>query len=464
MKKMFFISISIFTFLLLSAGSLASLVVDVSEKEACMVAPHKFEMNVTNRQPYEDIFYVKAVGTYNKWTWVSNSVLILKPGESEGSSILVHPPEDADMGKYGIKSLVYSSTNRSVERAEKLCFIVFRNYSMQAGNFSLSKATYDPEEQVKASITAVNDGSKKFKNVTFSIKVSKDGEVIADSRKDFDLGIDEEKRVTTSLPLDKYQEPGNYQLSYKVKGRGSVFTAGEASFEVNSIKRKNKTKTVERGYLGSTTKIRIKNLGNDVYERVIRRRISYPAAFLVKAPGASVENVEMASLYRWRVEIEPGESKTVQYRINYWPIYVLLVIIAFLIYQACRYLQIPTIQKEIMKSELSEDKRIFTVSLEIQNRLFGEAENVVIEDAVPSVARVIEDFDTLEPKIIKDEEETKLKWKLDEISSGEERVLHYKVKTLVEAVDYLKLPKASVRGNLNGRGFERKSSEVKLEV
>lgn len=464
MKKAFFGLGTVIAFLILSVGGAAALQVELSEEEVCVVAPYRFKLNITNNQSYPDIFYVKALGTWRDWAWVSNSALYLEPGERKGSRISVLPPKKAEMGKYNLDVLVYSSKNRSVEKTKNLCFIVFRNYSMQVSNFSLSKGSYDPGEEVGASVTASNDGTKDFKEVKFHLKATKGGEVVGSSEKVFELETGQKKRFRASISLGRYQEPGNYKVKYTVKARGSVFSEGETTFQVNLIKEEEVERTREKGFLGSTTEIKIRNLGNAPSKKRITKKIGYPSAFLVNAPGAKTRRVGMASLFAWKVRVEPGQSKTVRYRTSYWPIYIILGVMAFLLYRAYLYIQVPTIRKGVMKTEMREDKRIFTISLEVKNRLIGEAKDVVVEDAVPSVARVIEKFDTLEPEIKKGEEETKLRWELGEVNPGEERVLHYKVKTLVEAVDYLKLPKASVRGAVNGRRFDRKSSKVKLEV
>jgi hypothetical protein len=83
--------------------------------------------------------------------------------------------------------------------------------------------------------------------------------------------------------------------------------------------------------------------------------------------------------------------------------------------------------------------------LEIRNRTRNEIRDVLVRDFVPAVAMVVERFDTLRPMLRKVAGGTEVVWKIDSLGPGDERVLTYRIKPVVDIVGVLKLPKAYVR-------------------
>jgi rRNA processing protein Gar1 len=68
-----------------------------------------------------------------------------------------------------------------------------------------------------------------------------------------------------------------------------------------------------------------------------------------------------------------------------------------------------------------------------------------VRDFVPAVATVVERFDTLRPTLRKVTGGTELIWTLDSLRSGEERVLNYRIRPVVDIIGTLKLPVAYVK-------------------
>ena len=90
-------------------------------------------------------------------------------------------------------------------------------------------------------------------------------------------------------------------------------------------------------------------------------------------------------------------------------------------------------------------------------------ENVTIEDLIPPVAKLIKDFKTMKPQIKKTNDGTKIVWNLKELQPFEERILTYKMETLIGTLDYLKLPKAKMSGIVKNREITATSNHLKIE-
>ena len=464
LKKILVVFSVLFTFVVISSFSIASLQVDYKERGTCKITPYSYDFNITNKGDTSQIFRVRKSRDMRNWIHIKNSVIPLMPGEEDTSAVKVDPPKGVDLGEYKVNITFFSEDNPNISEKKEICFIVLRDYSMKTSGFNIGASQYMPGETVKYSLGIENDGTRDFENGKLTVKLLISNEVINTDKTEFKLETGNKKEIEGSISLDERLSPGNYVLAYELEGVGKIWDQGQEQFNVPEVSDINKVESQEYGYISSTKTIEIKNKGNSVTEKVVKEEVSFPTALLVTAEGAEVERSGMSRTYRWTEEVEPGESKTVSYKTHYWPVYLLVILLIIITFKSYQYLKAPTIKKKVVKSEVSDNKRVLTVSLEAENGLFGKARNVVIEDSTPSVTRVLEEFDTLEPSVQRDEDETKLRWKVGEMKPRDSRVVYYKVKVLVESADYLKFPKAKIRGTLDGNTFERSSSEVKIKV
>jgi hypothetical protein len=116
-----------------------------------------------------------------------------------------------------------------------------------------------------------------------------------------------------------------------------------------------------------------------------------------------------------------------------------------IIYTAFKLFYKPTIVKRHShEGPITRDKEIL-VSLDVRNRTKHEIRDVEVRDVVPSIARVVERFDTLAPRTKTSEIGTELRWKIDSLKPREERVLTYRIRPVVEVTGSLNLPEAKVR-------------------
>ncbi|HKZ45355.1 MAG TPA: hypothetical protein VJ343_01495, partial [archaeon] len=70
---------------------------------------------------------------------------------------------------------------------------------------------------------------------------------------------------------------------------------------------------------------------------------------------------------------------------------------------------------------------------------------VIIRDFVPSIARVVDRFDTVKPVVRRTGTGTEVLWKFDSLKPREERVLTYWIVPSVDVPGTLKLSKAYMK-------------------
>ncbi len=468
MDKRPIVALSLFLALVLvSQGSSADVDVYFEEMERCEVTPHNYSINITNRRDVRDIFSISFPEPY-RWGWVrvprDQRQISLEPNETETINVEVDPPAEVELGEKRIEFLVKSRRDPSIVRSYEICFIVLRDYSMLVHDVSKDRNEYKPRESIKYEAVVENDGTKNFDDGFFKVELLKDNETIDSNKTNFDLETGKTSNILSFIETKKHQEPGEYMVEFEVGGAGKTIRSGEDTIKILEVDNWTISEEGVGGYIVRDVKIYVENDGNTIFREPIERTFRMPLSLLATSEDGEVIREGLVTSLIWSPELEPGEEMELEYNLHFWPIYILLLLLAVLVFRVYMYLKAPTVKKEVRKSEISENKRLITISLEVRNRLFGKAENVILEDALPSVARVVEKFDTLEPSIDRRDEETKLRWKLGEIEAGDSRIIHYKAKVLVESVDELILPAANVRGTADSRFFERSSKKAKLKV
>ena len=150
-------------------------------------------------------------------------------------------------------------------------------------------------------------------------------------------------------------------------------------------------------------------------------------------------------VYTWSVpELVLGEQYTIKYRIDIWRIWLTLGLIGVIGYGAYRWLSKPKIGKSVRHGgKITRGKEIL-VLLEVKNRALHEIKDVEIVDVVPQIARVVDRFDTLRPKVKRVSDGTELRWNIGSMKSGEERVVTYRIRPVVDVIGHLSLPEAQM--------------------
>ena len=150
-------------------------------------------------------------------------------------------------------------------------------------------------------------------------------------------------------------------------------------------------------------------------------------------------------IYTWSVPaLAPGGQYTISYKLSIWRIWLIIGVIVVIVYIAYRWVSAPKIVKGVRhEGEITRGKEI-VVLLEAKNRALHEIKDVEVVDVVPQIAKIVERFDTLRPKIKKVLDGTELRWSFPSMKAGEERVLMYRIKSVVDVVGHLNLPEAQM--------------------
>lgn len=428
------------------------------------LSPGNFSLTLTNQLSESNQFGITIMGSHRNWVYFNKQYLNLYPGRKVDVDFVVEPPEGTSSGVYEIPILVYSVRNESIYSQKTLKLLIEEKHKAELREIKTNKKTFEPGETIKINGKIKNTGNEEFKEITFSYELFK-GEKTVDSEESvFSLEKNEEKKFEESFKIKNKLDPGEYEAKfYLTKGEKVLDRKSEkiSIKELGKIQKKTDSMWTPIGEFG---KIYIENKGNVKKTEKITLEIKRPwDVFLTSSKDGTKEYTDGIATYIWPVTLSVGEKMKISYQIHYWPLYIIFILVLYAGYWTFKNIRKPKLKKRAVNiKELEDEKKEIMISLEIKN--IGEKiKNVVVKDFVPPVAELVEEFETMKPKIKKGDEGTKITWKLDELDAHENRILTYKIKTLIGTLDYLKLPLAKLKSKIGDRKVESKSNSLKIK-
>jgi len=233
--------------------------------------------------------------------------------------------------------------------------------------------------------------------------------------------------------------------------------------EIERVGKIDKTHDKSWNLLQESGKFYLNNIGNVEKTEIIEMEITKPWDwFMFFSEMPEIIDSKTMVVYSWEITLEPGESKTINYNIHYWPFIIITIIIIYSIHIILKQIKKPTIKKHSIQTKiLEDDKREVMVAVEIKSGA-KHMKEVVVEDRIPPIAHLIKDFKTLKPIIKNDDNGIILKWKIKDLGKNENIRPTYKFRTSIGTVGYMKRPKAMFRARINKVKMEYFSNSLKI--
>ena len=263
--------------------------------------------------------------------------------------------------------------------------------------------------------------------------------------------------LTNQYSIGKYDTPGRYNITAILKDSSGKVVGPNAlsSFNVKVVNitpedyaMKYTKRESSFNFFLITKSITIWNEGNVKSNNIpVSDSLSTfeKALFNPTVEPDRHESVDGRTVYTWLITLEPGDQKTITYTLDLWRIWVTIVVIGVAVWGSFKLFYKPTIIKKFRhQGPITRNKEI-VVSLDVRNRTKHEIKNVEVRDVIPSIARLVEKFDTLRPRTRTTAVGTELRWKIESLKPREERVITYRIRPVVEVVGSLNLPKAHAK-------------------
>jgi hypothetical protein len=435
-----FLVLAVFAF----SAPLAEAQIDVSiSPENVTVAPGSiasYVLTVENTQDTPDKFIITYDGPHIEWKIPGDLLLSVEPGKSKSTSIIFNTyGEDAS---YTFDVTATSQANPTVFVTAPLYLNVKVPPAVLVNGISWARSG----DEIDVSVGL--EGTKEY-DADLVIAIKDGDRIIKAATVPFHTAIGN-KTISETMSLSDVLA-GTYALVASVEGQKAAET-----LEIPAVN--DMAQTVERGgnMMVEEVTVTVTNNGNVVERDYVVTRtanadmvtgFSITPSDCSGEPGNNICNFIIP-------ELQPGESMTIIYKLEFWPSYAKLAaaVIIIIILSLWYYSRIT--KPKIRKSARSKGLNEHHVILEIRGSGLKHAKNVVIRDWVSPLARVMhEGSEKLRPVLRKSEAGTELIWKLGDVIPKEERIISYKIKTLVKGS--LKMPRAYMRYRDNKGGRVR---------
>ena len=315
-----------------------------------------------------------------------------------------------------------------------------------------------PSQSVRIQTSIINIGSKPSDRYSLQTIVEKNG-IIVKTYDDSIISIPPAKSnvlVNDTYTIGKYDEPGDYDINVMLlDASGNIIGGKTSKFNVEVV---NVTQNLLTEYTTRKSSFNFFFINVDI---TTKNEGNVPSpSFYITASMSGIEKIlfdpsveptksnqsDGRYVYSWLVDsLDPGKNVTISYSYDLWKIWVTIVVVGVAIYVILKLLYKPVIIKRYKhEGPIRKDKEI-SISLDVRNRTRHEAKDVEIRDVVPPIAKVVEKFDTLAPRMRTTDIGTEMRWKIDSLKPGEERVVTYRIKPALDIKGSINLPKAHAR-------------------
>ncbi|MBW2979476.1 hypothetical protein KY307_02390 [Candidatus Woesearchaeota archaeon] len=423
----------------------------------------KFRLTITNNYGAAQTFKIYSLDI--EWD-VTTTTLSIGSGKEKTLTVLAKPLKKFEPGVYGVKLYVKSLTTG--EFKEKLLLVSIG----EAENLSYAPAVsmdidmievLAPEEVVNVKVNLENKNTLKLDNLSLVIS----SELNAfDKIVDLQLDSLEKKTIELNFKIPKNQQPKEYKVMFDLLHENKTLASKIRIVEVSeSTPAFSREELVERRFLKLVKTITFTNDGN------IRnaQMIEVPAkAFTSTIPKASIVSKDGKKFFVWEIELAPGESSSVVLVTNYRVIFYLIVLALVCLFIYTKFRQVAVVKKTVSDVLVGEGGGVAKarVMIDIINKSRKELRNVDILDILPNIAKVGKEFPegTLKPsKILAHKEKgTILNWKIDVLAPSEERLITYEIESRLPVIGGLRLPKARVKFEIDGKKKKIYSNSVRV--
>lgn len=413
----------------------------------------QYIVQVTNDAESSTSARVKTQSQCSDCFYVPDSYLQLQPGESKNTTIMLQADQEMSSGRYGFT--VFASeigTSQNVRIDDY--FRVERGYSLIFSSFDTNKNSYRPGEPVEISVQVKNIGGRtiddyKVNSSFLNQSVEKEGlNIINEAERSYNLAFQIPERMS----------PGTEIVDISVYRQEQLDSSISRSIEIASDENVEVDQTTSNRVITSTTTMNLNNTGNINSTTSVKESVpGYLAPVTTFSPQPNnISSVQNSQVFTWDVETEPGQNVSVGYTVHYW---IPLLLVSGLIAAILLYKRLTAgihFEKHVTKTE----DGLVTVNIEIENTSSNAVEDLSVVDFVPNIASVDKSFQFAKPSIRKKNDGTQLKWSLDNLEPGDQRILEYSIQPHVEVEGEVTLPSAELNDE-EGQNLQKTS---KLET
>lgn len=270
------------------------------------------------------------------------------------------------------------------------------------------------------------------------------------------------REETFTFTIPQLAKPEEYTLNIRIIQADFLTDSSKTLFRVMEKSDVKEKLEVNSQFLKTTYSVTKTNIGNTPVQETFDLPLNmFQKSFTSSSLDATSSD---SSGLHWLFTIQPDSEYKLNVTINYQPLFAGILVVVFVALLAGYLLSRGvTIKKEILKIKQTPDGMSeLKVLLHIKNNSGKSVHNLAVIELLPNLIYPSTHFGTLHPeKVQKGDKGVKLTWTINELLSGEERILSYTVHSKINVIGKFLLPPALVRyKNLKGRTINSKSNQL----
>ncbi len=398
----------------------ADIQIEDVDRTATTDEPAEFLINIENNFDTERRYRISSVRS-PEGSFRYNSSIDIGPGETETFHLQARTGEYTVRGNYRFTVNIRAG-NEHIGSVQDY----FRSDSesdIRIRSLSVENEDVQPGERVEAELQLLNIAPRA---VDYSLNASFGNQT---TRRGGDMSSGSDMVHSLNFDVNESASPEEKDLEVDIYSGDSIQTSHTRTVNIGEVKDYRIDESSYNRLIESSNTLTVINTGNTRLETEINRsvpRYFEPLVSFSEQPERHQDN-GAETIYYWKVEVEPGQQYDVGYTVSYWPP---LLVAAFIFGGLMSLKKFKTPVKFGKTVKEMEDG--LKIHLEIENHSNNELENLEVKDFVPNVATVKDDFPMAKPVVRKTSNGTKLTWELESMKPGEQRLLEYSIKPVVE--------------------------------
>lgn len=468
-----FILLSAFLLLINSANA-ASFGVKVTAVKDLIVVDEvaEFDVEVQNGLGAEQEFLIKKAG-YPFWDMytkpLQNPITLKVPALSTASlRLFVDPLYITNVDTYTLDvGVVLQSTGEEVKAPVTIGIksiepLIQGYVPTVLTSASLLPEEIDPRDEFKVTIFLNNQNVLDYPNLTIKL----DSSLFKDEMH-YPLGPKEDKIIEVTKKLDAMTPPQKENLVITVfRGERLIISPIVKKFEVKpyliqeDIPKEQSFLRIRKG---------IKVVSNDInYKGAIKIETTpFKNLLLTASPRAKTIKENGKQYLIWDIELDKNRAMKVYTTENYRPIVVIIAlaiaaVVLYFIFRSPIVVRKGVANVGMNEGGISEVK----VFIRVKNRSGKPIRDIEVVDNVPHIAHVEKELSvgSMQPHAILQHPKRGIiiKWNVESIEPGDERVLSYKMKSRLAILGEFNLPAANARCKANDKVVISNSNRVSV--
>lgn len=414
----------------------------------------RFNLTLTNEESAVKTYEIFSPLSGLSWSVqtrpLRNRMITLNPNTSASTEVVVEPIERFPPGVHVVNIDITSSTGESY----RMPLQVYLGPTTPQEYLPSVRVTIDLQERVDPrepqSLKIFLENLNPLNLTGIVVRVVSSDLPEMNLEQTVDLLPAGKAAVEFTVKLPDLQQPKEYPLAVQLERGDEIIKVVPRRIEVVALELPFEARTERMtAFLQVQQSMRVTNPGNVRTSQTVTLPVGALEQFFVSAqPPARVTKQEGQRLLTWDIELGAGGEIPIAVTTSYRTPFVLIVIVLAGLVLYALFRSPLRVSKSVSNVELKEGGvSSMKVTVAVRNLRAGVLRTIEVLDRLPGIVDIAKDIEmgTLKPsQILRGKRGIYILWKLSELDGKEERIIHYNIRSRLNVIGTMQLPRAKV--------------------